>query len=393
MRLALVIMLSLLLTACAPSLEGQLRERADVRLFLAMVPDATYAQSAFSGEQATAVASLVAAECPSVAGAFTRAVFSGSGANLIAYASSDGAVACVLFQPGEGNVTQRPQGEAPEGVVMTVNGEPVLRSDVNARLDALPQDTPRDEAALGAVLNALAGDALLRQQARDVQVSDEDRARVRTALLAQLGSTEEQLPAALAQQGVSQAQFDDAVRAQAQLEGLVRSRLLGDEINISEEGLRDLYLRDPNQFLQGEQATMRHILISSAQRTGEQARERALLVAGQLNTTDFCDLVRAYSDDPSRKDRCGTFVITRGVVDPTLEAASFGTPAGQTAIVETNAGIHLVQTLQVSPAQVIPYDQVEPQLRSLLVNRELQGRLALYLAALRGRSDIVIYLP
>jgi parvulin-like peptidyl-prolyl isomerase len=84
--------------------------------------------------------------------------------------------------------------------------------------------------------------------------------------------------------------------------------------------------------------------------------------------------------------------VPRGVLNPDLEAASFGTPVNQTSVVTTEQGIHLVQTLQVVPTQVVPYQQVAGTLQSSLYTTVLQQRLNLYLQLLRVDADIVSYL-
>jgi len=132
--------------------------------------------------------------------------------------------------------------------------------------------------------------------------------------------------------------------------------------------------------------------VSSAGKTLDEGRSRATFILNQMDERDFCELVKEYSDDAQSKDKCGVYVITRGVIDPNLELAAFSTPVNQSSVVTTDAGIHIVQTLQVVPAQVVPYTQVAQNVQLGLKNQEFQQRLNLYIVTLRNNADIVSYL-
>jgi peptidyl-prolyl cis-trans isomerase C len=272
-----------------------------------------------------------------------------------------------------------------------VNGHVITIVQVQQAIAALPQNTPRDENTINLVANRLINDELLREEAAHVEVSDQEVAEMRAKLMAQANVTEEQVKKNLASQGLTAEDFDKAVKEQAQLQKLLEERLLLKEFSVSEEDARNYYLQNPNQFLQSEQAMMRTIIISSKERTLDQGRARAQEIIAKLNSTDFCALVNEYSDDEN-KDKCGVYVVPRGVLDPNLELAAFSTPANQTSVVTTNDGIYLVQTIQVQPAQVVPYTQIAASVQNDLRNAIFQQRLNLYLGTLRQEATIVSYL-
>ena len=119
---------------------------------------------------------------------------------------------------------------------------------------------------------------------------------------------------------------------------------------------------------------------------------RVELIAEKLATTDFCELVRTYSDDAEKKEECGVYVIPRGMVDQNLENAAFTTQANTTSVVATETGVHFVQTLQVIPTQVTPYAQVASNVQASLANNVLQQRLNLFLQLLRADATVTVYL-
>lgn len=393
-----IVFVLLFLVACTtPSLQGKVQNQEVVKIFTAMSGgDVEYSEAKFSGADAKSIADLVGAECPQGVGEeFTRVTLEGKGMSLVLYTDLSGdETSCVLFKPDlQTPIEYLASDEAPaEGVALTVNGEQMMLSQVQSVLDSLPEETPRDENTLGQVLNQMVNDELLRQEASMMSLSDEDMDAARSSWLSQQNLTEEALTELLVAQDVSVDEFYESLYAQARLTKLLQERLLLSDIAIAEEDARQFYLDNPNQFVQAEQAIMRHILVSAQGRSPEELGQRTQMILSRLNTTDFCQLVSDYSDDQQNKESCGVYVITRGIIDPNLEYASFNTPVGQTSVVTLDTGVHLVQTVRVVPAQVVPFAQVSQNLQNTLANTVFQQRLNLYLTMLRSDAEIKIYL-
>lgn len=391
-----IIFVLLFILACSSGREQEIRSIEGVRLFEAVHDDVVYSERIFKGQDAELFSEVVRAECPQGIGdEFVRVALEARSGTLVIYSDLSGKnITCSVLKPAEAATpVLRTQAEAPaEDVAVTVNGEQITVSQLQQALAALPESTPRDENAVNLVLNQLINDELLRQAAAAVEVSDNAVDERVSEIMQQANVTQEQLDENLAQQNITTQSFRDRVRAELQLQALLDQRLLLNEVEITDETARQFYIENPNRFLQSEQAVMRHILISTQSRSPEQAQSRAQQVVSLLNNTDFCELVEQYSDDEQGRENCGVYVIPRGVIDPNLELASFSTPMNQTSIVTTQGGIHLVQTLQVTPAQVVPYTQVAAGLQQDLRNAVLQQRLNLYLQALRVDAEIVSYL-
>jgi parvulin-like peptidyl-prolyl isomerase len=391
-----LIFIALLVMACAPSRESTIQGIPGVKLFYAMNDNVTYTEKAFSGDDAKSIADLVEAECPQgVGGTFVRVALDAKATTLILYTTTDGKnVTCSVLKPKEQKPIQTlaPSDAPGNGTALTVNGQPITIAQLQTAINALPTSTPRDNNTITLVVNQLINDELLRQAASKVMVSADDIAAARKAILAQANITEEQLPAQLQKNNATPEAFDKQVETQARLQNLLIQRLLINEINVTESDAQAYYMANPNAFLRTEQAVMRQVFISGENRTQQQLVARAQMVAELLNTTDFCEIVTRYSDDTQSKANCGVYIIPRGVIDPNLEMAGFTTPANSTAIVQTANGVHFVQTLQVTPAQVIPYGQVATGLQSDLRNSLFQQRLNLYVTTLRSDADIVSFL-
>ncbi len=345
-----------------------------VQIFTRMSGTVEYTEVSFTGEDAAAVVDLVKAECPSLEGEFVRGTLKGRGASLIVYLNPNDSIVCSIFRPEKPAVKVVQEG--PEGVAATVNGNDIPATMVQRALAALP----KEQRSVNTALNSVVNDELLRQEAADIVVTDEEVAAARS----RIGSS-------FSQEQLSGLDIDSLAEDRARLTKLLNDRLMVENISVSEESARNYYLQNTNQFIQSEQAVMRHILVGRENQTRDELLSRAQEVAKRIGTTDFCTLVREYSDD--KKEGCGTYTIPRGVVDPNLESAAFTTPAGNTTVVETPAGIHFVQTLRVIPAQVVSFSNVSEQLQTTLRNTVAQQRLNLYLQMLRGSADIVVYSP
>jgi len=394
--LKLGMVLLLFLVACSSTLEKTVEQTDLVDLFLAVDPTATYAETIFSGDEATGIEDLVESECPEgIEGDFARIVYAGVGNKLILYTSTDGSeVYCSIFRPEPmKDVVRASPDDAPsEDVVMTVNGEPILRESVNQALAALPAGTPQSEQSFAQVLNRVINDELLRQEATLVTVNEDEVSAARNALLSRLGADEESLQGLLEENGFTMEAFERDVLAQARLTKLLNERLLIDAIAVTNESAREYYLANTNLFVQSEQAVMRHIAVFSEDRSQDEVNERVALIARLVQTDDFCALVREYSDDRDRVDDCGTYIVPRGVLDQNLEYASFSTPVNQTSVITTDNSVHFVQTLEIVPARVVPFAQVVDGLRLDLVNAIFQQRLNLLTQVLRADAEIIVYL-
>jgi len=393
-RFALVLItLLFLLSACSQSHETKIRALPLSELFLAMNPDATYSETVFDNDNGV-VAELAKSECPSAGDSFVRASIESTASQLVIYANNDvSQVQCSILKPKkEQKIDLKSAEEAPDDqTAIVVNGQTISMTLVQQAVQTLPQ-TARNVSTLNDVVNRLINDELLRQASLSIDVSEEQLRQQQELLLTTANLTEAQLPDVLAEQNITKQQWDDSVKSQAKIQELLRQRLLLDNINVTEQDVKEYYLSNPNAFLRSEQAIARFLVIGSNGRTLEQGNERLQEISDKLATTDFCALVKEYSDDATAKDQCGVYTIPRGVLPANLESAAFTTPQNQTAVVTTNDGIYLVQTLQVTPAQVVPYSQIAPFVQSSLRNALFEQRLNLYLAQLRSEATIISYL-
>ncbi len=389
----LIIFLSLfVLVGCSGANDAALASE-QARLFTALhAEEVVTATTAFDEDAALAFGDLARGECPaSLPEEFSRTVLSADNSTLVLYTDNDHEIVCTVFKPAVApTIITLPSASAPSPeVALTVNGETIAYAEIQGALDTLPN--ANEESVVG-VVNTIVNVRLLEQEAKMIDVDDEQVALARGQILASLGGVQENATETLTAVGRDSVWLDDRALSAARVDTLLRERLLLDDIAVTEGDAQAAYLADPNRFVQGEQAVARLLFVASEGRTVAQGEARAQEIAAKVPTEDFCALVKEYSEDERSREQCGVYVLPRGVVDARLEMAAFTTGVNQTAVVVTDAGIYFVQTLQVLPASVVPYADVAGQLQESMRVSETQARLALYLDVLRSKAEIVSYL-
>ena len=145
----------------------------------------------------------------------------------------------------------------------------------------------------------------------------------------------------------------------------------------SDDKLREVYTAQPERFGQPERRRARHILVSvpagadeavdaQAKAAIESARER--VAKGE----DFAAVAREVSQDPGTKGRGGDLgEFGRGVMDPAFEQAAFSLAKGQLSEpVRSRFGYHLIETTEIIPASIKPFEAVRAELIAEVTKQE-----------------------
>lgn len=385
MKSILAILFALvLLTACAQTSE-LLNNDVRVQQFLDIYPGAQYQEQRFTPRNPI-VGEFLQAECD-IEPPFLRATYTQWGASLIAYVQ-DNEVHCLLskIDTSAVAVVQGDLEHAPEGVAFTVNNEPILFTQVQASFAALPEEEQTVE-SINSIVDQLVTQELLRQEASLYEV-DVDAAY--DSLVEQSSLDKVEFLERLAELNVTEEAVRNQLRAQLQVQALLDDKL--GSVDVDDEDARQFYLDNVDAFIISEQVQFQQIFIGFEGRTQEQAGLRAQAAIRSLNTTDFCTVVKTYSDDVDSIERCGVYTIPRGVVFPAIEQAVFSLQPNQVGAVQSDAGIHILNIINKQDAGVVNYNEAAEQVLGLLVNQVQQLRLNAYLASLRNGAELVSYL-
>ncbi len=184
------------------------------------------------------------------------------------------------------------------------------------------------------------------------------------------------------------------------LSRMVVEREVKAQVKIPTADLKSYYEEDMKRWDKPEIIRVAHILLStqdsqtgqklpddkiaSQKRKAEEALDRA------QKGDDFGGLVQEYSDDAPSKARGGEYTIQRGQMPKEFEDASFALKPGElSGVVKTEYGFHIIKALGRIPGKTFTFEEVESQVRELMVQREMQVRVPEYLARIGKEAGLV----
>jgi peptidyl-prolyl cis-trans isomerase D len=232
-------------------------------------------------------------------------------------------------------------------------------------------------------LNALAernvwvGDAEVeREFRRQRELADFDAIQLRyEPFLADAEITEDEARAAFAE--TAEVYRRDEGRVIRYL--LVETSRLRRTLPVDDTELKAYYDAHVDEFLQGEQASARHVLIRLAPDATQVQRGEAELRANGVTTIarsggDFAALAAEHSDDPGSKDLGGDLGwFGRGSMVQEFEDAVFSAKPGDiVGPIRSQFGYHIIKVEGFRPEHQQPFEEVQEQVRF----RVLEGRAA-----------------
>ena len=189
---------------------------------------------------------------------------------------------------------------------------------------------------------------------------------------------EKRYKAQLKQQGLSEDQVHEAIKAQLVREA-VFNKVTGD-VKVSDKDISDYYKSHRSQYQtpkQGPSREVRHILVKT--------KTLADSVYNQLTGgANFATLARKYSQDPGSKNNGGILTISRHQTVPQFDKVAFSLKTKQISKpVHTQYGWHVIQALSgirpAQPAKPTPLAQVKEAIRQQLIATKRQDAMRKWL--------------
>lgn len=140
----------------------------------------------------------------------------------------------------------------------------------------------------------------------------------------------------------------------------------------TQQEVQNYYNAHQSEYQVPEQAKSRHILIKLAPgadaKTDAAAKAKAEDILKQIkNGGNFAELAKKYSDDPGSKDSGGELGFAqRGRMVPEFDKAIFTQKIGDTEIVKSQFGYHIVQVEERQPAHTQTLAEVTPTIQATL---------------------------
>jgi peptidyl-prolyl cis-trans isomerase D len=145
----------------------------------------------------------------------------------------------------------------------------------------------------------------------------------------------------------------------------------------SQQEIQTYYNQHKSEYSAPETATSRHILIKldpgADAKADAAAKAKAEYVLKQVqNGGNFAELAKKYSEDPGSKDNGGELGPSqRGRMVPEFDNAIFGQKIGETKMVKSQFGYHIVQVESRQPAHEQPLNEVLPTIQATITREKL----------------------
>lgn len=284
-------------------------------------------------------------------------------------------------------------------IVARVNGQPVMKADVDRQIKQLELQAGRSvppeqrDAVYRGVIDQLVTVEVLLQETKNRKIAVSE-AEAKAASDQKLKELRAQVPdqatfnKAMAERNMTVAKLRSDIR-----NDMLISRLLeGEMANVpppTDAEIKDYYDKNPNEF-SGVRAA--HILIRP-QGFDEESKKKARAQAEDLlkqakNGADFAELAKKHSADGSAQQGGDLGFFTRGQMVPTFSDAAFTTQPGQLSdVVETQFGFHVIKVLE---RKDVKYEEATDKLRAFLSQRKREEAQAAFIKSLRDKAKIEV---
>lgn len=146
-------------------------------------------------------------------------------------------------------------------------------------------------------------------------------------------------------------------------------------VQVTEADINDYYEKSKDRYIsKPEQGHFRHILVKTPENASQdelnKARDKAEKIAGQiLAGEDFAELAKKYSDDPGSAVKGGDLGWSeRGSLVPEFENTGYSLPIGGVSEpVKSRYGFHIIQLLELKPAEYKPLSDVKDEIKKELI--------------------------
>jgi peptidyl-prolyl cis-trans isomerase D len=144
----------------------------------------------------------------------------------------------------------------------------------------------------------------------------------------------------------------------------------------TQQEIQQYFNAHQSEYSVPEQARARHILIKVAPgadaKTDAAAKAKADALLKQIQGgANFADLAKQNSDDPGSKDKGGELGFARrGMMVPEFDSAIFTQKIGDTKIVKTQYGYHIVQVEERQAPHTQAINEVLPAIQATLIRQK-----------------------
>lgn len=293
------------------------------------------------------------------------------------------------------------EGQVVERILVIVDDQVVLLSEVEAVMgDIMRAEPPAPgvdphayrEARQREVIDTLIAEKLIEREMKKLQieVTEAEVNRIIEGTKQQHGLDDAKLVQALAQQGLTLAEYQEGLKKQLMRAKIIQLKVKNRVQVTDQEVQAQLAQRaalDQDEF----RVRARHILILAQEgAAAEPERQRALAAKARIEAgEDFGAVANEVSEGPSAKNGGALGVFGRGEMVPAFERAAFGAAPGQVVgPVRTSFGWHVIWVEERIPVAGTSGNAAEEQVRQQLYEAEVERAFRQYIEELKQAAHI-----
>jgi peptidyl-prolyl cis-trans isomerase SurA len=303
-----------------------------------------------------------------------------------------------------------PARQVVDRVAATINGEVVTLSDLAeragtewVRVERMAPGKERDEARTAALRRAfdlLVAERLLADQAKALQLEVTDQ-QVDSAIgdiKSRNHFDDAQLGQALAEQGISKAEFRAQIRRELETYQVLQYKVRG-RVKLSDDDVRNYYQTHPQEFGGEPEVHVRHVFLplpEGASKADEQKvravgeKVLARLQAGE----DFAKVAREVSKGPSASDGGDLGWLRRGTIQKALEDAAFKLEPGKiSGLVRAGPGLHVLKVEERRTGGGKKFEDVAEDIKNRLYEEQVATYRQQYIDELKRDALVEVKLP
>jgi peptidyl-prolyl cis-trans isomerase D len=138
-------------------------------------------------------------------------------------------------------------------------------------------------------------------------------------------------------------------------------------VNATDADLRKMYTQNQESFRTPERVQVRHILLKTQGKpAGDEAKIKAQAedILKQVKAGgNFGELVKKYSEDTASVQTGGEYWVQRnGQMVPEFEKAAFSLKPGESDLIKTTYGYHIIQVMKHEQAHLQTFEEVKGQI-------------------------------
>jgi peptidyl-prolyl cis-trans isomerase C len=288
------------------------------------------------------------------------------------------------------------------GVVINKVQYDRLMKPIQNRASLLGKNAVTDEQinqAKNKILDNLIATELLYQecQKHGIKVDDKEVIETYNQQKAEFKSNEA-FRAALTESNYNESLLKNQIKIGLTIQHYIEQNF-GQKTVVPDEDVKKYYDENVDKYKQPEEIKASHILIMAPSGTDQEKKEALIkdteailqrLKAGE----DFASVAKEVSQDPSTKEKGGNigFFAKGQMVQPFEDAAFALSPGEMSDIVETEFGFHIIKVTDKKEAKTVSLDEAKEGIRSNLKSTKINSDVNKYIAELRSKAKIEIFI-